>query len=339
MPLSKIQTTLLSGDTSDSVLRSLLVPPAPTGLTATGRNEQVLLSWSVPTVLPQTPITDYTKQYSSDNGATWTTFMTATSTATSATVTGLTNGTAYRFRVAAINSVGVGAYTAASSAATPFPARLLLTFDTSLDDIAQGLTASQTGSGPARSTDQTKGGTHSLFVGSAFGNATTRRLQYGSGSTWDIMHGDCTVECWIYVTAENDYRGIVGRDNLGNARHWNLYINSQTENNNLGFSVFNTGNTPFVELVDPAALPLNQWVHIAVVRDGGFFRLYKNGTQVASANVSSGSGTIGTASGALTVGALSDAGVYALPGYIDELLITDGCRYPNGTTFTPSSFI
>jgi hypothetical protein len=119
MPLSIIQTTLLSGETSDSVLRSLLAPPAPTGLTVSGGNAQASLSWVAPTVLSQTPITDYTKQYSSDNGITWTTFTAAASTATSATVTGLTNGTAVRFRVAAINEVGVGVYTAASSAVTP----------------------------------------------------------------------------------------------------------------------------------------------------------------------------------------------------------------------------
>jgi hypothetical protein len=119
MPLSRIQTTLFSGDISDSVLRSLLAPPAPTGLTVTGGNAQASLSWVAPTVLSQTPITDYTKQYSTDNGTTWTTFSAAASTSTSATVTGLTNDTAVIFRVAAVNSVGVGAYTAASSSVTP----------------------------------------------------------------------------------------------------------------------------------------------------------------------------------------------------------------------------
>jgi len=119
MPLSRIQTTLFSGETSDSVLRSLLVPPAPTGLTITGGNAQASLSWVAPTVLSQTPITDYTKQYSTDNGTTWTTFTAAASTSTSATVTGLTNETSVIFRVAAVNGVGVGAYTAASSGVTP----------------------------------------------------------------------------------------------------------------------------------------------------------------------------------------------------------------------------
>ena len=119
MSLSRIQTTLLSGDISDSVLRSLLVPPAPTDLTVTGGNEQVLLSWVAPTVLAQTPITDYTVQFSTNSGSTWTTFSDGTSTATSATVTGLTNGTGYVFRVAAVNGVGTGAYSSATSSVTP----------------------------------------------------------------------------------------------------------------------------------------------------------------------------------------------------------------------------
>lgn len=107
----------------DNLLATLLgifVPPAPTELTATAGNAQVTLSWTAPTgVIAQAPITDYREQFSTDGGTTWTTFSGAASTATSATVTGLTNGTAYVFRVAAINAVGVGAYTAASAAVTP----------------------------------------------------------------------------------------------------------------------------------------------------------------------------------------------------------------------------
>jgi hypothetical protein len=117
-------TTVLRGDgawaaPADSVLRALFVPPAPTSLTATAGNAQATLSWSAPSVIAQAPITDYVVQFSSDSGSTWTTFADATSTATSATVTGLTNGTAYVFRAAAVNAVGTGAYTSASSSVTP----------------------------------------------------------------------------------------------------------------------------------------------------------------------------------------------------------------------------
>jgi cellulose 1,4-beta-cellobiosidase len=98
----------------------LFLPAAPTGLTVSGGNAQAALAWTAPTgVIAQAPVTDYREQYSTDNGTTWTTFSAAASTATSATVTGLTNGTAYVFRVAAVNGVGVGAFTAASSAVTP----------------------------------------------------------------------------------------------------------------------------------------------------------------------------------------------------------------------------
>jgi cellulose 1,4-beta-cellobiosidase len=108
------------GDGTDTVLRALLVPAAPTSVTAAAGNEQVALSWTAPTgVIAPLPITDYVVQYSTNSGSTWTNFTAAASTATSATVTGLTNGTSYVFRVAAVNGVGVGAYTAASSAVTP----------------------------------------------------------------------------------------------------------------------------------------------------------------------------------------------------------------------------
>ena len=110
---------LVPASSSDSRW-DLFLPAAPTGLAVTAGNAQASLSWTAPTgVIAQAPITDYREQYSTDNGTTWTNFTAAASTATSATVTGLTNGTAVRFRVAAVNGVGVGAYTAASSAVTP----------------------------------------------------------------------------------------------------------------------------------------------------------------------------------------------------------------------------
>jgi hypothetical protein len=106
--------------TSNDTRWNLFLPSAPTNLSVTGGNGQATVSWTAPTgVIAQAPVTDYREQYSTDNGTTWTTFTAAASTATSATVTGLTNGTAYVFRVAATNSVGVGAYTAASAAVTP----------------------------------------------------------------------------------------------------------------------------------------------------------------------------------------------------------------------------
>jgi hypothetical protein len=113
------------GRGEDSTLRSLFIPAAPTSVTAAAGNAQGTVSWTAPTVLAQTPITDYTVQYSSNSGSTWTTFTRAASTATSAVVASLTNGTAYVFRVAAVNALGTGAYSTASSAVTPAAAAAL----------------------------------------------------------------------------------------------------------------------------------------------------------------------------------------------------------------------
>jgi hypothetical protein len=108
------------GTGEDATLRALFVPAAPTSVTATGGNAQATVSWTAPAALSILPITDYTVQFSTNSGSTWVTFTRAASTATSGVVvTGLTNGTAYVFRVAAVNALGTGAYSTASSAVTP----------------------------------------------------------------------------------------------------------------------------------------------------------------------------------------------------------------------------
>jgi hypothetical protein len=95
-----------------------LAPAAPT-LTATGGNESVSLSWTAPSSL--LTITDYIIQYSSDSGATWTTVPDGVSAGTTYEITGLTNGTEYTLRVAAVSGVGAGAW---SNSATALPASL-----------------------------------------------------------------------------------------------------------------------------------------------------------------------------------------------------------------------
>ena len=117
------------------------VPGTPTSLSATAGNAQVSLAWTAPADNGGTAITDYAVQFSSDSGATWSTFADGTSSATSATVTGLTNGTAYVFRVAAINAAGTGAYTAASSSVTPASISLMVTGTDSANYSGNGTAA------------------------------------------------------------------------------------------------------------------------------------------------------------------------------------------------------
>jgi titin len=97
------------------------VPGAPTNVTATAGNAQATIAWTAPSSNGGAPITGYDVQFSSNAGVSWTSASSGfhTSTAASQTVTGLANGTSYVFRVAAINAVGTGAYSAPSAPVTP----------------------------------------------------------------------------------------------------------------------------------------------------------------------------------------------------------------------------
>jgi titin len=94
-------------------------PGVPQTLAANASNAQVALSWNAPGSTGGNAISDYTVQYSSNSGVTWTTWTHNASSMSSATVTGLINGTTYVFRVAAVNAAGASAYTSASSPVTP----------------------------------------------------------------------------------------------------------------------------------------------------------------------------------------------------------------------------
>lgn len=73
---------------------------------------------------------------------------------------------------------------------------------------------------------------------------------------------------------------------------------------------------------DPNLFPTNEWVHVALTRDGSTMRLFRNGVLVAS-----GASTL--PSHTLTyIGLWSDNANYPWFGFIDDIRVTVGiCRY------------
>ena len=93
------------------------VPGSVQNLTVVPGTGQATLSWGAPASDGGAAITDYVVQYKV--GTSYVPFNDGVSTNRSVVVTGLTNGQAYYFRVAAVNSVGQGDYTTTQTAFTP----------------------------------------------------------------------------------------------------------------------------------------------------------------------------------------------------------------------------
>ena len=123
----RISTVNSAGNSTPSVVASatpilpITVPGAPTGLTATSGNAQVSLSWTAPAGTGGSAITDYAIQYKIASASQWSTFADGTSTGTTATVPGLTNGTTYQFRISAVNSAGNSTPSVVASATPILP--------------------------------------------------------------------------------------------------------------------------------------------------------------------------------------------------------------------------
>ena len=109
--VNRVGAGLASSSQSATPTSTVVAPDAPFGLSATPGNRQVMLSWVQPS--GGAALTHY--EYEQDLSDTWTS---TGGTASSYTVTGLTNGQPYTFKVRAVNSAGQSA-ASGSRSATP----------------------------------------------------------------------------------------------------------------------------------------------------------------------------------------------------------------------------
>ena len=120
----RVQAVNAVGTSGFSTVTNPVAPMAPTApgaptiiRNATAGDGEATVSWTAPASDGGSPITGYVvTPYVGYGPRLSTTF---TSTATTQTVTGLVNGTEYRFRVQAINAVGTSGYSTVTNPVTP----------------------------------------------------------------------------------------------------------------------------------------------------------------------------------------------------------------------------
>lgn len=299
------------------------VPGSPVG---TVGDAQVSLTWSAPSL--GSPPTDYQVQYSSDSGATWTTFADGTSTATSAVVTGLTNGTGYIFRVRAVNALGEGPYGAASGTVTPASLlALLLHFDgangstTFTDSSLNALTVTAYGDAQISTAQGKFGGASGYF------DAAGSYLEIANAASLELGGGDFCIELWFYHDGNSSmFAGLVGKGGVSSTTSdvWSLELGGEGI---IFVPWVDTGAA--VTCAEPAR---NQWNHVAATRSGDTLRLFVNGVQGAVGNLSA---SIPEAAAPLVIGAgWFDPAGRGFSGYIEELRIIKGAAVYT-ENFTP----
>ena len=137
----------------------------------------------------------------------------------------------------------------------------------------------------------------------------------------NIGSGDFTIEFWIYVT---DFTTVYGRyffdTGSGVSGRLNAFFDTATT-----FKI-RSGNT--VLLSGSHGMSTNQWYHLAIMRESGTIRFYRDGTSLASA-----SNSTNFTNNDYKIGSYLTGGGFGVIGYIDEWRQSDSARY-SGTSFT-----
>ena len=175
------------------------------------------------------------------------------------------------------------------------------------------------------STAQSKfGGSSGFFdgVGDYVSIAGGRDFNFGSENF--------TIEFWYYPISRAGYSTIIAGDEPDYP--FGVYHGTSVNGGNPVVSIGPNSTSWFAGAngLSLGAVADSTWVHIAFVRDGDIFRLYKNGVKVAQGNTD----TAGQSVGNISNITLCKNSTYYLSCYLDDLRITkEVARYDDD--FTP----
>jgi hypothetical protein len=157
-------------------------------------------------------------------------------------------------------------------------------------------------------------------VGSAFAFDGTNYVQIPDAP--GLQPSQITLEAWAFPTVLSStvYQTVIGRgSSTASAEQWWLGVL-----NGIPQFFSHASGQP---LAGPAAIPLNQWTHLAVTFDGTTRVLYVNGIQVASQG---GFGALAYAPVPVGIGATwqNNPPTFQFTGFIDEVSLYDRALTP-----------
>jgi hypothetical protein len=151
--------------------------------------------------------------------------------------------------------------------------------------------------------------------------------QYLSFSNIQLT-GDFTIETWVKFKSTDHYASFLGQYGSSSVNRWIF----QNFNNELKFQYHGPGANDENNLNFTTSVPLNQWMHLAVVRSGTTLKSYFNGSNgYTNLNVTQ---TIGASTDAMRIGSGPSNGNDRFDGFITNYRITNTAVYTSN--FTPT---
>lgn len=180
--------------------------------------------------------------------------------------------------------------------------------------------------------------TQSKFGGaSASFNGTTDKISTPDSNDWNYGSGDFTIETWVYFNSLATTQVIV---NQGTDATSNLPGVGLDWITGVGMYFYVHNGTAELVTLNPgtAGWAANTWYHVAVVRSGTTWTMYRNGAQIYQ--ITGNSSVIPDVVGALYLGWRNYAATTEfLNGYLDDLRITKGvARYTANFTVPTAAF-
>jgi hypothetical protein len=183
------------------------------------------------------------------------------------------------------------------------------------------------GSCTSQSSDQAKFGTRSIKF-----NCSGYQYYKSISNDERYPSANFTVDMWVYEGANTStLRRLIAATNSSNLAQWGLELNAS---NKLQARLrTSTGMT--ITFADTTDFAVNEWVHVALERNADTFRLYVNGSVVATRTYG---GNLYNSLAYLMLGnpyPYNTSGYQNFTGYMDEIRISKIARYSGA--FTPET--